>query len=562
MYIEELKKILSEAFKKSGYDVEVGVTVSNKPELCDYQCNDVFKTAKSFSENPITLGNKVVETLKSFEEFDAFFKEAVFCPPGFINLKLSNTFINKYLSFYQRNFKDCIMKTKKETIVVDYGGPNVAKPLHVGHMRTTNIGEAVKRLVEYYGHNVITDVHLGDIGLQIGQVIYKVLEDNISPSDLTIDYLDKAYPYMSKLCKEDENIKEKCASITKKLQEGEKLYVILWEKICEISIADMKKSYKKLGSQFDYWYGESHSLKYIDETSEVLKNVIEESDGALVIHVKEDSDKNEMPPLIYRKSDGAYLYGTTDLATIYMRKKEFNADRIIYVTDLRQNLHFKQVFRASDKGGLFPSENLEHLGYGTANGEDNKPYKTRSGESPKLSELINDTTNIFMNKREENKNLSEEDLLLITRSILKYADLQTTYEKDYIFDLNKFSDVTGKTGPYLLYTYLRINKILKSAEYTKNLSDNIYNEHDLNLRLMLLESTKLLDLAYSERKPNYICDYLYNLAASANLFYTNNAVLSEEDIIKKNDYLNILDLTNFILKDYLNILGIDIPSEM
>ncbi len=388
------------------------------------------------------------------------------------------------------------------------------------------------------------------------------MEDKKSVTDLSIQYLDETYPYMSALCKEDEIIKDECAFITKKLQEGHELYTTLWKKICEISIEDMKKNYKVLGTEFDYWYGESHSFEYIDATTKILENIIEESQGALVINVKKEDDKVEMPPLIYKKSNGAYLYGTTDLATIYQRKKLFKADRIIYVTDLRQKLHFEQVFRASDKGGLFSYKSLEHLGYGTANGEDNKPYKTRSGKSPKLSELIFDTTNIFVNKREENKSLSSEDLLLITRSILKFADLQTAYEKDYIFDLNKFSEVTGKTGPYLIYTYLRVNKILKNANYNINLSDNIYNDFDLKLRLKILESTRVLDLAYLERKPNYICDYVYNLASEVNLFYTNNIVLTEKDEIKRNDYLTILDTSNKIIKDFLFIIGIEIPTEM
>ncbi len=562
MYLEKLKEIVKEAFKECGYEIEVGVSSSSRPEICDYQCNDVFKIAKLYKKNPIELGSEVVLKINELNNFSDYFKSVEFCPPGFINLTLSSKFINHYLKLYNLNLLDAIKKVDKETIVVDYGGPNVAKPLHVGHMRTTNIGEAVKRLLKYYGHNTISDVHLGDIGLQIGQIIYKVLEDNLDVNDIDIKYLDINYPLMSGRCKTDESLKEKCAQITKDLQNGDVHYKILWQKICEVSVDDMKKSYSILGTEFDYWYGESDAFKYLDKTTKILKPVLEKSDGALVIDIKKETDKNELPPLIYQKSNGAYLYGSTDLATIYQRKEEFKADRIIYVTDLRQNLHFEQFFRASDKANLFPYSKLEHLGYGTANGEDNKPYKTRGGQTPKLEDLINDTKNIFISKREENKNLSESDLLKITRCILKYADLQTTYEKDYIFDLNKFSEVNGKTGPYLIYTYLRINKILNSCDISNNLSNVIYNEYDNKLRLKLLEFGKNLDLAYDERKPNYICDYLYNLASEINLFYTNNQVLNETDEVKRNDYLNVLNLAKNIMKELLYILGIDIPSKM
>ncbi len=559
MYIEELKEILKKTFNKKGYELEVNITISNRPELCDYQCNDLFKLAKEYGKSPKEIGEEIALELN--QQDDAFSK-VEFCMPGFINLTLSNEFINKYLKLFSEDIKNSVKKVEKETVVIDYGGPNVAKPLHVGHMRTTNIGESIKRIIEFYGHKVISDVHLGDIGLQIGQVIYKMLEDKIDVNNLSIQYLDEVYPLMSKACKENDEIKEKCAQITKELQEGNELYTSLWKKICEVSVEDMKKSYKKLGTEFDYWYGESDAFKYLDETTKIMEPVLETSDGALVVDIKKETDKNELPPLIYKKSNGAYLYGSTDLATIYQRKKEFAAERIVYVTDLRQNLHFTQVFRASDKAGLFKINNLEHIGYGTANGEDNKPYKTRGGETPKLENLLNDAKDIFISKREDNKNLSEEDLNKITTAILKFADLQTMYEKDYVFDLNKFSDVNGKTGPYLIYTYLRINKII-GLEYNESaFTDNIYNETDRNLRLKLLEVGRILDLAYNERRPNIICEYVYNLSSNANIFYGNNHIINETNITKKDDWLFILKLTNKVIKEMLYLLGIEIPSQM
>ena len=562
MYLDIIKNKLNEAFLKCGITHNATVSFSNKPDMCDYQCNDCFKLAKELSENPISLGEKIVSIINEDEKFNDVFSKVEFCKPGFINMTLSDKFINSYLISFDKSIKNSVKLENGETIVLDYGGPNVAKPLHVGHMRTAIVGESIKRILQFFGNKVISDVHLGDIGLQIGQVIYKVLEEEKKVEDINIEYLNLVYPKMSKLCKEDDDIKEKCATITKELQEGNKLYKTIWKKICEVSVADIKKNYDYLDVKFDYWYGESDAYEYLDETTNILSNILESSMGAKIINVSEVSDKLELPPLLYQKSNGAYLYASSDLATILQRKKDFNPSKILYVTDLRQALHFTQVFRAADKAKLFSLNNLEHLGYGTVNGEDNKPYKTRSGETPRLEDLFIEAKNIFVSKKDENANLGEENLNIIVNSILKFSDLQNSREKDYIFDLSKFSEVVGKTGPYILYTYLRINKILNDYENEYKLTNITYNEFDRNLRNKLLEVGKYLELSYIERKPNYICEYLYSLCSTANIFYQNNYLNTITDKEKLENYLFILNLTNKYIIELLELLAIKIPSKM
>ncbi len=562
MYINELVNKVSEIFKKNGYEIDVTISKSDRPELCDMQCNDVFKLAKEYKDSPINIGNKLVEAINSENEINKYFKKVEFCPPGFINFTLSDEYINKYLKIFNKDIKNSIKLPDKEKIVIDYGGPNVAKPLHVGHMRTAIVGESIKRILKYFNQDVISDVHLGDVGLQIGQVIYDILNSNISLENITLDYLNVIYPKMSKACKEDDELKAKCAKITKDLQDGNEEYYNIWKKISEVSVKEIKNNYDYLDVSFDYWYGEMDSIKYLDRTTKILEDVLEESEGALVVDIYKKEDKVELPPLIYRKSDGGYLYGSTDLATIVQRKYEFNPNKILYVTDLRQALHFKQVFRTCEKSYLFEIENLEHLGYGTVNGDDNKPFKTRSGDTPKLMDLFSDAKDIFVGKREENKNLDKNDLDIIVNSILKFADLQNSRDKDYIFDLNKFSEVNGKTGPYLLYTYLRINKVLNEYKIDEELSDEIYNVYDRNLRLKLLEIGKALEISYIERKPNYIADYVYTLCSEANIFYQHNYLSNVKNDQNLNDWLFVLNLTNKYIKELLDLLVIKIPNEM
>lgn len=551
--------------KANGID-NITLTKSNRPDLCDFQSNDVFKISKILKKSPIEVGEEIVKRINSIVDFDAYFKTVEFVKPGFINIVVSDKLINSQLTAINDNYKFNIkMPENKETYVVDYCGANVAKPLHVGHMRTTIVGESIARIIRFMDQKTICDVHLGDYGLQIGQVIYGILRDKKSIEEIDITYLDKLYPEISGLCKEDDDLKQQCAEITKKLQDGDLEYTKIWKKILDVSVCDIKRICDYLGAKFDYWYGESDAYPYLEETEQLLKdkNLLEESQGALIVDVREESDKKELPPLIFKNSIGSYLYAATDLACLLQRKKDFNPDHILYITDLRQALHFEQVFRVAEKMGLFKKEALEHLGYGTVNGMDGKPYKTRDGKAPKLQNLFDEVKNIFISKKEENKDLFSEDLDKIVNSILKYGDLQNSKEKDYIFNLEKFSDTIGKTGPYILYTYLRINKILKDNNYSGSvLSDKVHNESDRNLRMKLFELEDYVYLAFNNRNPFYIADYLYDLCLLINNFYQNNNISSLEDEAKKHDWLYVLNLTSRIVKELLKLLIIEVPSKM
>ena len=559
---EKLEKILKEAFQKSNYNYEPKIIKSNIEEI-DFQCDDAFKLAKEYHKAPLIIAEEIVSNLKKEPYFNEYFKKVSASKPGFINIIVSDKLIND-------NLKKLISKEKfgvkkeNETIVLDYGGPNVAKPLHVGHLRTAIIGQAINNILKFKGNKTISDVHLGDIGAQMGQVIYGIINDfpNKKYEEINFDlnYLNVTYPKMSALCKENEEIKQKCAEITKKLQEGDKNYHILWQKIYNLSVTDIKRIYDYLDVHFDYWYGESDAYKEFPEMMKYLEDnhYLKLDEGAKVIEVKEKDDKIDIPPCIIQKSDSAYLYATSYLGTIWQRKKDFNPDEIIYVVDARQSMHFTQIFRAVKKTHIYEGK-LAHYGNGTVNGKDNKPFKTRTGGALKLEDLIKEVKEEFVNLRPENKNMDEEDLDKIVNAILKFADLQNDYTRNYIFDIKKFSEVNGKTGPYILYTYLRINKLL--TKNSGNLSDNIYNETDRTLRLKLLEVTNIIEQASKERKPHYIANYLYELSVIANNFYQNNHMTGLENEIK-NDYNIILSFNNLVLKTLLNLLGIHIPKSM
>lgn len=560
-----INKIIEELFIKNGIE-DIKVSKSNRPDLCDYQSNDIFKIAKKEGKSPIEVGKEVELKINDIKNFNDYFESVQFVAPGFLNIKINNNFICNVLRKMSNDNKFNIqLPEKSETFVVDYCGANVAKPLHVGHMRTTIVGESIARIIRFMGHKTICDVHLGDYGLQIGEVIYAILEDKIPLENIDINYLDVAYPKMSARCKEDEKLKEECARITKELQDGNEEYRKLWKKILDVSVEDIKKNCDYLGAKFDYWYGESDAYPYIPKIEKILneKGLLRQSEGALVVDVEEPTDKKEIPPLLFKKSNGAYLYASTDLACLLQRKEDFNPDHVLYVTDLRQALHFEQVFRTIEKCGIFKRTQLEHLGYGTVNGLDGKPFKTREGTAPKLESLYNDIKEIFISKKEENKNLSNEDLDKIVNSILKYGDLQNSKEKDYIFNIEKFSDTIGKTGPYILYTYLRVNKILKDNCYTqKDLSSKIYNESDRNLRMKLFDVEDYIYLAYNNRNPFYLADYVYDLCLLVNNFYQNNNISNLTDEENKNDWLYVLNLSNRIIKEVLDLLVIQIPSKM
>lgn len=560
--LEKLENILNETLKKLNYDYQAKIIKSNI-EGVDFQCDDAFKLAKQYHKAPFVIAEEIVNWLKGNENYQDYFKEVTASKPGFININVSDKLINDALK--ELMTKDKLgSEEEHQTIVLDYGGPNVAKPLHVGHLRTAIIGQAINNILKFKGNKTISDVHLGDIGAQMGQVIYGIIHDfpNTKYENINFDlnYLNVTYPKMSALCKEDENVRKECAEITKKLQEGDKNYHILWEKIYKLSVSDIKRIYDYLDVHFDYWYGESDAYKQFPEMMDYLDKepCVRIDEGAKIIDVKEEDDKIDLPPCLIQKSDGAYLYATSDLGTIWQRKKDFNPDEILYIVDARQSMYFTQVFRAAKKTHIYDGK-LYHYGNGTVNGKDNKPFKTRTGGALKLEDLINEVKKEFVNLRKENENMDKEDLDKIVNSILKFADLQNDLTRNYIFDIKKFSEVNGKTGPYILYTYLRINKLLD--ENKGNLSGNIYNDTDRNLRLKLLEVSNVLNEASNERKPHIIANYLYELSVLANNFYQNNHISDLTGQIKT-DYNIILTYNNLILKTLLNLLGIHIPKTM
>lgn len=563
MILNTLNNILNNVLKELNYEIDTPVIKSNRPELCDYQFDGVFKLASIYHKNPVEIGEDIVSKINELDNFNDYFKEVTFVKPGFVNMKISDKLINKILVKMNDNPKFNIEQHNDLTFVLDYGGPNIAKPLHIGHLRSPIIGEAIRRIINFKGYKTISDVHLGDYGLQIGQVIYGIKRDNKNIDDIDLEYLENIYPEISKLCKENEEIKKECEEITKDLQFGNEEYHKYYEVIKEISGNDIKRIYDYLDIKFDLWYGESDAYeKYMDKAFNKIdsQNLFTKSEGALVVDIKEDTDKKEIPPLIFRKSNGAYLYSSADVATILQREEDYKPDYILYVVDNRQSMHFEQVFRTVKKAGISDA-NLEFLGFGTVNGIDGKPYKTRDGSAPKLDSLFNEVKDLFISKKPENKDMSKEDIDIIVNAIIKFADLQNNREKDYIFDTQKFSDVVGKTGPYILYTYLRINKIIENKE-TTTLNDIVYNDYDRNLRLKLLELESVINEAFKYRMPSYIADYLYNLCVIVNSFYQNNHVNNEQDIEKQENYVYVLKLTNKIIKSMLNILAIDIPSVM
>ena len=552
----KIEGILQDVFKSLGYDETIKI-VSSKFD--DFQCDVLFTMAKKYHDSPISIGKRVVEEVYKLDNFSHYFKSVEIKGAGFINICVSDEFINECLKDLIDDFG---FKSRNKTVILDYGGPNVAKPLHVGHLRSAIIGQAINNILKFTGYKTISDVHLGDFGLQMGQVIYGILHDfeNVDDASINLDYLNEVYPKISTLCKEDDDVKNECLLITKELQNGNEVYRKLWKKICDISVSDIKSTYDYLSVHFDLWLGESDSYKYYDELFKIFedKKVVRTDDGAKIIEVAEDDDKITIPPCIVQKSDGAYLYATSDLGTIYQRKKDYDPDNIIYITDNRQELHFTQVFRACKKSQIYDVV-LEHYGFGTVNGTDNKPFKTRTGGTMKLNDLIEEVKIEFVSLRVENKNMSSEDIDIIVNAIIKFADLQNDLTRNYIFDISKFCNVNGKTGPYILYTYLRISKLLSSNDGV--LSNIIYNDIDRKLRLKLLDVHDVIEMASLERKPHYIANYLYELCVIGNSFYESNK-MSGLDEFTKNDYDIVLSFNNHVIETLLGLLGIKIPKKM
>lgn len=556
--IKDIEEFIKPIFDSFNYDFYV--SESNKKEICDYQINSLFRIAKELKVNLLEIGTTITKKINELKNFDEYFKEVSFLN-GFINITISDKFINKWINKSLNNLG--VNKVESDELYfLDYGGPNIAKPLHIGHLRPAIIGESLKRIINYKGYKTLSDVHLGDYGLQMGQVIYGIKRDKIKLEDININYLNKCYPEISALCKSDEKVYEECKNIVKELQNGNKEYNELWNKIYEESLKDIKRLYKYLDINFDLWLGESDSKPYISKLIDLLlqKQLLVEDDGAKIVKLQEENDNKEMPPLIVLKSDGSFMYATTDLATIYERIEKYNPKYILYVVDARQSLHFEQVFRTCKKIGW--KNNFEHISFGTINGSDGKPFKTRSGETLKLDELIKMTKETFIQKREENADMNEEDLDIIVNAIIKYADLSNNREKNYVFDLSKFSDVNGKTGPYILYSALRVRKILENNTFDGTVSDKIYDDIDRNLRIKLLDFDKYITKSIEERLPSIIAEYVYDIADLTSAFYQKNNISNLQDKTNKNDWLIILNFAYNVMKECLNMLSIKIPSKM
>ena len=590
--IDLITEQVTNAFTGQGYDAKYGkVTLSNRPDLCEYQCNGAMAAAKEYKCAPFIISDKIAQALAENELFESV--ESV--KPGFINMKVSPAYLAKYVSDMKADEGrfGCDKAAHPKTIIVDYGGANVAKPLHVGHLRSAVIGESIKRIGKFMGHHMIGDVHLGDWGLQMGLIIVELKErkpdlvyydesytgEYPKEAPFTISELEDIYPTASKKSKEDEAFREAAMEATSQLQAGRRGYRALLAHILDVSVTDLKKNYDNLNVSFELWKGESDAQPYIPDMVQMMKDkgFAYMSEGALVVDVKEDTDTKEIPPCIILKSDGASLYSTTDLATIVMRVQDYNPDAIIYLTDQRQSMHFVQVFRCARKTGLVgPDVELTHIGFGTMNGKDGKPFKTRDGGVMRLEYLLDEINEEMLKKitenqkEKENLDISEEEAKQTAKTValaaVKYGDLSNQASKDYCFDIERFTSFEGNTGPYILYTIVRIKSILKKYTAKNSLPDaailGAHSASEKNLMLVLSRFNAMMENAYEEKAPHKICAYIYELANAFNGFYHETKILSEEDFKVQASYIGLLVLTKNILETCIDVLGFSAPDRM
>lgn len=584
--VDLITEEIQQAFVKAGYEASYGrVSLSNRPDLCEYQCNGAMAAAKAYKKAPIMIANDVTAQLEASKVFE----EITAVNPGFINLKVNKAFLVDYLNQIQ-NDKDLSIEKVKEpmTIMLDYGGPNVAKPLHVGHLRSAIIGESIKRIGRYMGHEMIGDVHLGDWGLQMGLIITELKEcqpelvyfdeeftgEYPIEAPFTIGELEQIYPAASAKSKADETFKAKAMEATHQLQQGNRGYIALWKHIMRVSVTDLKSNYKKLDVEFDLWKKESDAQPYIPEMVQYLKDngYAHLDQGALVVDVKEEGDIKEIPPCMILKSDGASLYNTTDLATIVERMKLFHPDEIIYIVDKRQELYFTQVFRCARKTKLVEEDTkLQFLGFGTMNGRDGKPFKTREGGVMRLEALINEINEEMYKKIVDNRSVKDKDALktaeIVGLSAIKYGDLSNQASKDYIFDIDRFTSFEGDTGPYILYTIVRIKSILgryteEGGEPKKGGIRLPASESEKTLMLEAAKFNSVVETAFEEKAPHKICSYIYDFANAFNRFYHETKILSETDVEKKDSWIALLDLVLEILETSIDMLGFSAPDRM
>ncbi len=583
---EQIGMYLEEAFEKAGYDRKYAkVTLSNRPDLCEYQCNGAMAGAKEYHKAPFMIAEAVKAQLACCEAFEMV--DVV--KPGFINLKLHPQFVAEYLEKMKKADKlglETAVQPKK--VIVDYGGANVAKPLHIGHLRSAVIGESVKRIAQFVGHEVIGDTHLGDWGYQMGLIITEMQKrhpelpyfdesftgEYPEEAPFTISELEEIYPFASGYAKEHEDYREAALQATFQLQNGRRGYRALWQHIMQVSITDLKKNYNNLHVTFEWWKGESDAQEYIAPMVEKMKadGFAYMDQGALVVDVKEESDSKEIPPCMILKSDGAALYSTTDLATLVERVKLVDPDQVIYLTDKRQELHFVQVFRCAKKTGIVGDNvDLKFIGFGTMNGKDGKPFKTREGGVMRLEHLIADINEEMYKKIMDNRTVSEDEARktaeIVGLAALKYGDLSNQASKDYVFDIDRFTSFEGNTGPYILYTIVRIKSILhKYVEQGGELSAvTILGQVNESEKALMLEAAKfneVIENAYQDLAPHKICAYIYDLANAFNRFYHETKILAEEDAAMKKSYIALLVLTKEILEICIDLLGFEAPERM
>lgn len=584
--IEILQEELSAAFEKAGYDKKYAkVGVSNRPDLCQYQCNGALAAAKEYHKAPIQMANEVVEFLKDSESF----KEIAAQAPGFINMSVSDRFLADYINKMAASETLGLDKAENpETIVIDYGGANVAKPLHVGHLRSAVIGESIKRTARYLGHKVIGDVHLGDWGLQIGLIITELKHrkpelvyfdesfDGEYPTEppFTMSDLEEIYPYASGYSKEHPEYKEEAQTATAELQSGRKGYLALWQHIINVSVADLKKIYTKLNVEFDLWKKESDAQPYIPQMVQDMKDggYAHIDQGALVVDVKEETDTKEIPPCMILKSNGATLYNTTDLATIVERRRLFDPDEIIYVVDKRQSLYFEQVFRCARKTKIIGEDvKLEFVGFGTMNGKDGKPFKTRDGGVLRLEKLLEDVNEQVLDKmkdRDMDKDMIDDAAAKISLAAIKYGDLSNQASKDYIFDVERFTSFEGNTGPYILYTIVRTKSLLakvKAQNITvdeKSAIEPADSKSETDVMLALTKWSETVNAAFEEHAPHKICQFVYELSDTFNKFYHENKIVTNENEKQRDSYIKLSALVGKVLETAIDLLGLEAPERM
>ena len=584
--VEKITEQLQNAFAECGYDRKYAkVSLSNRPDLCEYQCNGAMAAAKEYKKAPFMIADEVVAKLDKNPLFDRI--ESV--KPGFINIILSGQavadYVNEMAQAKQFGYEN---PEKPKTVIVDYGGANAAKPLHVGHLRSAVIGESVKRIQRFAGNKVIGDVHLGDWGLQMGLIIEELRDrkpelpyfdeqftgEYPAEAPFTISELEEIYPAASAKSKEDAAFMERAHNATLKLQSGDKACTAIWKHIMAVSKADLKKNYDNLNVSFDLWKGESDAQPYIPSMVQEMidKGLAYESQGAMVVDIQEEGDTKELPPCIVRKSDGAALYATSDLATLVEREKLYQPDAYIYLADKRQELHFTQVFRVAKKAGIVnPQAEMTFLGFGTMNGKDGKPFKTRSGGMMRLEHLIADINEAVYKKMMENRTMDEEEARATAKIVglaaLKYGDLSNQASKDYVFDIERFASFEGNTGPYILYTIVRIKSILNkytdSGKTLENLSINPADSAtEKALMLSLAKFSEIMAAVYTEKAPHKLCQFIYEVSNAFNGFYHDTKILAETDEAKQKGYIALICLTKAVLEQCIELLAIECPDRM